>query len=479
MATRRDQFQSYQFVVRRVVSSFVLHETDPAQPPLRRMSGAAFGSVMVAVIVLAIAGVIGVLKPGNHGDWKKSGNVIVEKETGARYVWMADQATGKHFLYPITNFASAALLAGSTSTTYVPAKGLLHVPRGPRLGLLDAPDAVPPSNRLLGVPWTLCSLPAQTISGEEVPNTALVVGRKRTSGIAIGQGAMLVRDIERNTLHLVWHGHDYPIPDEAPVLEGLTLRGQPQVEVGTAWLSALPAGQPMVAPSAPGRGQHTSVLPGGATVGEVRVVQSGGGNQFYLVQSHAIEPITEVQAEITLADPTVREQVYDGNPPVAFPLSAAVAAAAPRSTPPALDPALDPPANKPPMADVNSDKSTVCASFSNAGLVPDVAVEAAVEGAELAPATEQRTQNGTVLANRVEVEPGWGAVVESMTSPTATSGSLFLVTDEGRRYGIATDDARTSLGYSGVTPVHMPAALVARIPAGDALDPQAAQQRQS
>jgi hypothetical protein len=66
-----------------------------------------------------------------------------------------------------------------------------------------------------------------------------------------------------------------------------------------------------------------------------------------------------------------------------------------------------------------------------------------------------------------------------MPSPTATSGSLFLVTDEGRRYGISDDDARDTLGYGDMTPVQMPASLVARIPAGDALDPKAAHQRLS
>jgi type VII secretion protein EccB len=476
MASRRDQFQSYQFTVRRVVSSFVLHETDPAQPPLRRMSGAAFGSVMVAVVVLAIAGVIGVFKPSGTADWKDSGHVIVEKPSGARYTWMADRNTGKFYLYPITNFSSAALLAGSTQTTNVSAAQLLGVPRGPRLGLPDAPDAMPTTDRLLGAPWTLCSLPAQTISGEQVPNTALVVGRQRTSGIPTQQSAILVRDIERGTLHLVWHGHDYPIRDEGPVLEGLTLRDQPQVEVGTAWLSALPAGKRLAAPNVPGRGQHTDVLPGGATVGEVRMVRSAGGVQYYLVQDRQIQAITPVQADITLADPTVRKQVYGGSAPVTRLLAAAVAASVPRQNLPAVDP-TDPPAVKPLMANVNSNKSTVCASFRNAGLVPEIATEAAVEGAELAPATTQRTQNGTVLANRVEVEPGWGAVVESMPSPTATSGSLFLVTDEGRRYGIATEAARDSLGYRTVTPVQMPASLVARIPAGDALDPEAAQQQ--
>jgi type VII secretion protein EccB len=478
MASRRDQFQSYQFMVRRVISSFVLHETDPAQPPLRRMTGAAFGSVMVAIIILAVAGVIGVFKPSGTANWKDGGHVIIEKSTGAHYMWLQDQASGNWYLYPIANFASAALLAGSTDTTYVSTKQMMGVPRGPQLGLGDAPDSIPTTNHLLGAPWTLCSLPAQTISGEQVPNTALVLGRQRTSGISVGDSAMLVRDIERGSLHLVWHGHDYPIPDEAPVLEGLTLRDVPQVQVGTAWLSALPAGKPLAAAAAPGRGQHTDVLPGGGTVGEVRVVRSGGGTQYYLVQRQRIQAITPVQAAITLADPAVRQLVYGGNAPVPRPLPAAVANSVPRLNTPAVDP-TDPPAVKPSMAAVNSDQSTVCASFHNAGLVPEVAFEAAVEGAEIAPATEQRTQNGTVLANRVEVQPGWGAVVESMPSPTATSGSLFLVTDDGRRYGIANGDARDALGYGAVTPVQMPASLVARIPAGDALDPQAAHQRRS
>lgn len=476
MASRRDQFQSYQFLVRRVVSSFVLHETDPAQPPLRRMSGAAFGSVMVAVVVLALAGVIGVFKPSNSADWKNSGNVIVEKASGARYVWMADASTGRHYLYPVANFSSAALLAGTTGTTSVSTRQLLTVPRGPRLGLPNAADSIPTADHLLGPPWTLCSLPAQTISGEKVPNTALVVGRSRTRGVPIGASAILVRDIERGTLHLIWHGHNHPIADEAPVLEGLTLRNVPQIEVGTAWLSALPAGKALAAPAVPGRGLPTSVLPDGAVVGEVDRVESAGGTQYYLVLSDHIQAITPVQAAITLADPAVRQDVYGGAAPVARPLPAAVANSVPRQNLAAVDP-TDPPAVKPSMASVNSDRSTVCASFRNAGLVPDVAVEAAVEGAELAPATEQRTQKGTVLANRVEVEPGWGAVVESMASPTAASGSLFLVTDEGRRYGISTDEARQTLGYASVTPIQMPGSIVARIPAGDALDPQAAHQQ--
>jgi hypothetical protein len=224
-----------------------------------------------------------------------------------------------------------------------------------------------------------------------------------------------------------------------------------------------------------GRGQPSTIVHG-ATVGEVMQVQSGGPVQYYLVEQRQIKPITPVEADITMADPAVQRIVYHGHKPTAVSLPAATANNVPQASVPPPQP-TDPPKNTPAMASVNSDQSTVCASFQNAGLVPDIAVQAAVEGVALAPATEERTQNGTPLANRVKVEPGWGSIVESMSSPTAGSGSLFLITDEGRRYGISSDDALSALGYKGVTPIPMPATLVARIPAGDALDPLAAQQQ--
>ena len=36
MLTRRDQVQSYQFLVQRVISALVIRETDPLTPPFRR-----------------------------------------------------------------------------------------------------------------------------------------------------------------------------------------------------------------------------------------------------------------------------------------------------------------------------------------------------------------------------------------------------------------------------------------------------------
>lgn len=469
MATRRDHFQSYQFMVQRVVSALVLRETDPVQSPLRRMSGAAFGSVMLAVLAVGVAGVIGVIFPGGNERWKDSGVVIVEKETGSNYVWMAD-SRGDFYLYPVANFASAALLVSSPRTVSVSRNSLVGVPRGPRLGIPDAPDTLPDPKRMLGPPWTLCSLPAKTISGEEIPNTALVVGRPRTKGVPLRSRAILVRDTERGSLHMVWNGHQYRIVRDGPVLEGLALRSNRQIRVGTAWLSALPAGRDLAPIRLRGLGTDSRALPG-ASVGEIRVVESAANKQYYLVGRTRIIAITQVQALIQRADPETRRLAYRGNAPEALPLSAAHTA--PRVDLPAAHP-TDPPADQPEMAAVNSERSTVCASFRRAGPVPDVAVEAAVEGAEVAPATQRRTEQGAVLADRIQVEPGWGTIVESMVSSTAATGTLYLVTDVGKRHAIPSDAVKTVLGYRNVVPVQMPASLVARIPSGDPLDPTAA-----
>jgi hypothetical protein len=64
MASKKDQLQSYQFLVQRFVSALVMRETDPAQMPFRRLAGAAFASVMVAVLALAGVGIYGLLRPG-------------------------------------------------------------------------------------------------------------------------------------------------------------------------------------------------------------------------------------------------------------------------------------------------------------------------------------------------------------------------------------------------------------------------------
>jgi type VII secretion protein EccB len=457
MASRRDQLQSYQFLVQRVVSALVMRETDPAQSPFRRLTGSAFASIMVAVLALAAVGVYGVIRPGGKDTWRAGNAVIVEKETGTRYVFR----DGK--LHPMANYASALLLLGSHGKPLsVSSNSLVGVARGPRLGIKDAPDALPGANRLLGAPWTLCSQQEEDASGERVPTSVLVVGEQPSGGRRLDDRAVLAEDTKTRKTYLIWHNHRYEIEGDK-VLEALVLNQERRIAVGGAWLNALPAGEPLKPMAISGRGNPSQAVDN-AVVGQVFVVTTQGGErQFYVALETELAPITEVQADILLAGDTngARE------------MAPGVAAAAPKaSAPPVGD--EQPPAQRPDMESLPDSRTAVCAAFNDAGSAPSVLVNAEVPRAEDALRTATQTGDGTALADRVMVEPGWGAIVEAMPSPDARSGTLYLVTDQGERYPVATSQVLAILGYGDERPVRLPASLVVRIPEGPALSPQGA-----
>ncbi len=151
MASRRDLIQGYQFAARRVVSAVVMRQTDPTEWPFRRLGGAGFGSLMVAVIALAAVGVYGMIVPGGKTSWKDGKTVIVEKETGASYVYV------KGKLHPALNFTSAALIVGSNHVTSTAHASLVGVRRGVEVGISGAPDSVPPEDKLMLPPWSFCT----------------------------------------------------------------------------------------------------------------------------------------------------------------------------------------------------------------------------------------------------------------------------------------------------------------------------------
>src|ERR1700754_1463758 len=108
MPSRQDQLQSYQFMVQRVVAALVMRETDPAQSPFRRAAGATLASLLVSAIALGGAAVYGAFVGGGGQGWKNESAVIIEKESGARYVYRQGR------LRPVLNYASALLILGGT-----------------------------------------------------------------------------------------------------------------------------------------------------------------------------------------------------------------------------------------------------------------------------------------------------------------------------------------------------------------------------
>jgi ESX secretion system ATPase EccB len=81
---------------------------------------------------------------------------------------------------------------------------------------------------------------------------------------------------------------------------------------------------------------------------------------------------------------------------------------------------------------------------------------------------------GAVLADRIVVPPGAGALVTNLAAPDASAGGLSLVPDLGMRYSLPSVELLPVLGYGGVEVVPLPAPVLALVPAGPALDPAAA-----
>jgi type VII secretion protein EccB len=455
MASRRDQLQSYQFLNQRVISAFVMRETDPAQSPLRRGIGAVFGGLMIAIVVSAGFGVYGLLTKVGSDTWKADGSVVIEKETGASFVYF----DGK--LHPTLNYTSAMLAAGRPNPAVfrVANASLAAVPRGVMMGIAGAPDSLPGPNRLLGPPWTLCSVPGADSSGRPSTSVALVVSGAPTGGRRLGDEAILARDNGANVTYLVWHGHRHTIVQPNVVVPALFGAVVGTASAGPAWLNALPSGTGLGPITVNNRGNASPAVPG-RKIGEVLVAGSGR----YLVFDDGVAAITPLQEDILSAQYQVR--------PVTVAISE-INSAKKSSRLNQSGEDVRPPQTVPTLV-VPTAGDLLCAVTQDARATPEIRVGGTVAGLDTATPTVATSPAGARLADRILVPAGHIALIRVLASPTAESGAFYLVTDLGIRYAVSSVAALQMLGYQPQQAYDVPANLVSRIPAGPTLDPNVA-----
>ncbi len=73
-------------------------------------------------------------------------------------------------------------------------------------------------------------------------------------------------------------------------------------------------------------------------------------------------------------------------------------------------------------------------------------------------------------ADAIAVAPGGGALVRAL-SGAGTGSTLYLVTDTGVKFPLASAAAAKQLGYGAATPPAVPEALLTLLPTGPSLDP--------
>lgn len=461
MPSRQDQLHSYQFMVQRVVAALVMRETDPAQSPFRRAAVATLASVLVAGIALAGIAVFGLIVGGGATDWRDTKAVIIEKETGAVFVYRDDR------LHPVLNYASALLIVGESAPKRVTVsrKSIDGVARGTPLGISDAPDSLPDAKHLVRAPWTLCS--AQTSASNRTPRSILLVGAGAgdsavTSGEPLGDKAVVARE-PGGALQLIWHNHRHRVRNQQLVLTALSWTSQQIVQVAPALLNAIPAGADLKPIGIPDEGEPSTALPDQPIGTVIKVTNATGAKQYALVVDDGVAQITELQALLILGQQEAGPKEFNVGQYQGLRKADSLV---PQNSEDAL------PATVPTL--LTPEDGTVCAVVRDDSGVSEVRVSSTVPDASDAVRTGGRTEGGTPLADLVAVEPGHGAVVESVAAPGAKGGALSLVTDLGVRYAIPSREVLGMLGYGDVDPVRMPASLVSLVEPGHALDPSSA-----
>jgi len=435
--SRSDQLHSYQFAVRRVVSAVAAHESNPARPPGRRAGVMLLAGALVAALGLAGFAVWGLLQPGGSTRWRSGQAVIVEKESGAKFVYLDG------VLHPVANYASALLILGSAkpATISVARRSLAGVARGAPLGIPGAPDALPRRRDLVGGPWSVCGVGVRSV---------VLAGSAPRGGSALRSDALLVSTPD-GAVHLLWNGRRALVREPSTVL-GMLVWGAPR-PVAAALVNALPVAADIARVPVAGRGQPFPPL-AGARIGQVFLVD---GRQHAVALAGGLAPVTPFQAALLIGDPATVDRVRQTAP---TPLPPGEYAALPKTTFPGSWDGL--PVEVPRLATPDP-AATVC-TVAGGGLVVG---SAPPRGAAISVAS-------VGLADEVSLPPGRGAVVLSRAAPDATDGVLYLVTDLGVRYQVPSPDVLAMLGYAGATPVPLPAEIVALLPTGPGLYPQAA-----
>jgi type VII secretion protein EccB len=459
MASRRDQLQSYQFMVHRVISALVMRETDPAESPLRRGVGAMFGGFMIFIIVAAGFGVFGLITHIGDQKWRVDGMVVVEKETGAVYLYQDGT------LHPMVNYASALLASGHTppTTASVSRNSLTSVSRGNELGIPNAPNALPDSGKMVRSAWTACTVPGTNEAGNAAVSTVVTAGPPPAGATQLPDGdAVLARTTDGGATYLVFHGYKYQILQPGVVLGPLYGASPAIVAVGRAWLNTLTEGQQIGPITVPQAGKPSAAVAGRHN-GDLLEAQltSGSGDQFYLVFNDGLASISVLQKDIYVGQ--------TGAQPIA--IAPREGNEAPKSR--LLSPAggdVQPPVTPPVLFRPASTQDPVCVE-ANASGRPGVWVGGTLGNPLPGVATTGSTTSGTLLATRVAVPSGKVAVIRVLAAPTAAFGSFQVVTDLGVRYPVVSAAALGTLGYPADKAVDVPPEFANLVPQGPTLDP--------
>ncbi|MGH8792921.1 MAG: type VII secretion protein EccB [Stackebrandtia sp.] len=447
MRTRKELVEAYLFVTRRIISAMMSTNPDALELPMRRSRYSVLGGILLALLIFAGFWVVGMFVPKGNDNWKEEGSILLDTDTGTAYVYMQET------LFPVKNMASAKLIAANSEVNEVESKDLEGAKRGWELGIDGAPPAIPDPESMVGMPWQVCSAPGPYDDTERVSHV-LVSGSPADADL--GEQALVVTAGEET--YLLWNDKKHVV-EEDTVLLALGFDPSDAVRVSPVFVSAVDTGPDLAAPK---------IKKSGDAAGDVGGIEAAygdfftAGGQDYVMTTKGLAPVGEVSAAL----------LTDGETPGPAPIGATDVDEVGTTQ-------IEPdgfPQDIPELAEAASE-SVVCAVAEE-----DEDVRLAVHTDPPKAIKDPKVFNPVNEYDEVEtadhfyIPGGKGAVVREIGAQGAMDGTLYLLTDQGAKYAMP-EDAMSKLGFKDVTPTPVPASLVALVPTGPALDPEAVRQQ--
>ena len=409
---------------------------------------------MVAALGLAAFGMYGLLRPGGGDAWRDGASVIIERESGARFVYRDG------VLHPVLNYSSALLILGPATGPGPRAAGRVggRAP-GPRWASPAPPTCSRPRRspaRALDHLLPPAGTPAGRPPRQPSPCSSSV--RRHRNPSRFVTAGLLARDANGG-LHLLWNDRRYPITPSGPGLRRVRLVAAGG-DAGRDRGAQCDSDGTDIGRLTTERANRESAV-AGYKVGEVFVVSSSDGRrQFGVALAAGLAEVTQVQAGLLIADGS---NGLGGRP---IEMGQAQFASAPRAASLAPTGEAAPPATTPDLVPLTG-SAGVCADSSDGAWRrrsrSPPGSRTADEIRLVARAEDARAVDSVV------VPAGRGARVEALAGLGSPRGALSIVSDLGLRFPVASRQTLGLLGYGEVRPQRLPAALVALLPSGRAL----------
>ena len=469
--TTRSQVQSYRFVLRRMESALVRKDAVMLNEPMRHHLQATVVGLILGVLGLAAFFVIGLFKSAS--DIEVGDIVAVE---GTTSVFVAVETDDEPLsLVPVFNITSARLLVAALQPGTQPGKtktveesALDGIPRLPQVGRPDWPQHLPASEKLLDGAWSVCD--TATVR-EELPDaeanpelsTTVIVGGEQGQRLGADQ-ALLVAEESTGAHHLLWAGKRLPLdPDDPAVRLAYELDDDLPRKVSTGLLNAIPQGAALTPPDIPD-GDSPAPFPQlrdeAVQIGDVVQVNRAGQESFFLVRREGKQPVQRAVADL------IR---FDRDADVDFTL---VPPEDIRGVPDAPEASrtnfADFPGRAPQVLEITA-TPVACLVWPGAEADPVITISADEQllrdrGVAIPDAAGDQ-------ADRVFLAPGSGALVRGvLPGQLADSGQLWLVSDQGFRYGVPSLEVARALGL-GDQVTQAPDSILRLLKEGPVLEP--------